>query len=134
MKKHIIVFAIALSTLGLAGTAFGEEQVNYPGGAAVISPPAENAAALLLEAGEAGLEAAALRKAAKEDTLLKAFGSALERYGAMEEKLQEQKRLLERAIDAASDSRHRLHVIQAYDQVERDIAETRKVVSILRLR
>ena len=133
MRKHIIAFTIALCALGQAGTAFGEEQVNYPGGAAVLSPPAETAAALLREAGEAGLEAAALKAAAKEDTDVKAFGSALERYGAMTNKLLEQKQLLERAIDSATDSRHRLHAIRAYDQVERDIAETRKVVSILRL-
>ena len=79
MRNQLIAFVFVVSSFGMAGTAFAEEQVNFPGGAAVLSPPAENSAALLQEASEAGEAVDVLKRAAAEDTRLKAFGSALER-------------------------------------------------------
>ena len=64
MRNQLIAFVFVVSSFGMAGTAFAEEQVNFPGGAAVLSPPAENSAALLQEASEAGEAVDVLKRAA----------------------------------------------------------------------
>ena len=103
----------------------------FPPGSMQQAAPNASASELIREARDLSLDINTLREAALQDTSMKAFGSALERYEAVRNALVKQLSLLEEAIDVADDTRVRIQAIREYDRVEKEVVAAKRFLAIL---
>ena len=129
------IFLIALTvfvTFPILAQAEGRPaETVFPPGSMEIAAPGSSAAELIQEARELGTDISALRHKAMQDTSMKAFGSALQRYESVRNALVKQLALLEEAIDVADDSRVRIQAIREYDRVEKEVVAAKRFLAIL---
>ena len=133
--KTMQFFLIAIAALVTFPFLAQADEIQQPGvfppGAMEVAAPGASAADLIQEARELGGDISSLRKKAMQDTSMKAFGSALQRYESVRNALVKQLALLEEAIDVADDSRVRIQAIREYDRVEKEVVAAKRFLAIL---